>query len=116
MGLFNKKEISKEQIDHMNWMSSRSYDSISGETAEISFNPTGISLYDCDGNSISFEGEEVPTRAGSTGGVLYTYGKAKQAVLQYMKENRYRFINSSDENVFRNFNYEDCRSFPIKKY
>lgn len=116
MGLFRKKEITQEEINQINWMTTRSYDSISGATAEISFGPTNISLYDCDDNSISFEAEEVPTRAGSVGPVLSTYGKAKQAVLKYMKENRYRFVNSSDEKAFLNFNYEYYRTFPVKKY
>lgn len=116
MGLFKKKEITQEQIEQIRYLATRSYDSISGATAEISFGPTNISLDDCEGNSIAFEAEEVPTRAGSVGGVLSTYGKAKDAVLKYMKDNRYRFENSSDENAFRNFNYEDCRTFPIKKY
>ncbi len=116
MGLFGKKELTQEHIEKIKYLANLSFDSISGKTAEISFEPSSIALHDCDGNSIRFEAEEVPRRSGSLNGILCTYGKAKDAVLRYMKENRYRFVKSSDENVFRNFNYEDCREFPIEKY
>ena len=112
MGFF-KSKLTQEEYDE--WMRKAlcSFDSISGTTAEISFGPTYITLYDCDGNSKEFKAEEVPGRKNRSS--IFIYGKAKQAVLKYMKENGYHFANSEDKETFMNFNWEDNRTFSIKK-
>lgn len=90
MGFFKSKLTQEEYAE---WMrkASCSFDSISGATAEISFGPTQISLSDCDGNHKDFEAEEVPGRKNH--GPIFIYGKAKQAVINYMKEKGYDFAN-----------------------
>ena len=115
MGLFSKSKFTQEDFDEMNRRTACSFDSISGVTAEIHFGPAYISLDDCDGNSKEFEAEEVPTSKNHLGGQMFIYGKAKQAVIKYMKENGYRFVNSGDKEIFMNFNYEDNRTFSIEK-
>jgi len=115
MGLFGSKKFTQADFDEMNRKASCSFDSISGVTAEISFGPTYITLDDCDGNSKEFEAEEVPTRKNHLNGTMFIYGKAKQAVLNYMKENGYHFVNAGEKDAFMNFNYEDNRTFSIAK-
>ena len=112
MGFF-KSKLTQEEYDEWMRKASCSFDSISGATAEISFGPTQISLSDCDGNHKDFEAEEVPGRKNH--GPIFIYGKAKQAVITYMKENGYHFANSEDKETFMNFNWEDNRTFSIKK-
>ncbi|WP_294428439.1 hypothetical protein [uncultured Treponema sp.] len=114
MGFF-KSKLTQEEYDEWMRKASCSFDSISGATAEISFGPSQISLADCDGNSKEFEAEEVPTSKNHLGGQMFIYGKAKQAVIKYMKENGYRFVNSGEKEIFMNFNYEDNRTFSIEK-
>lgn len=117
MGFFNK--ISKEEArKYTEYACSLSWDDIKTNHAVIVFGPRTITLRDDYGNQKEFEGDIQPSNGG--GGVtLFT--RAKQDVLNYMKSNRYRFVNKSDEKEFKNYHwetasYDTLKDFPIEKY